>query len=235
MRPRDRSPVMYQRWRNLLFLHWSIDPAVIQATLPKGLFVDTFKERAYLGVVPFFMERVRPRFCPPFPGMSDFLELNMRTYVLDEIGNPGVWFYSLDANQRLAVKIAQTFFSLPYVHAAMSARVERDNSIVLKSARKAQLPQVFHYKQLEALPGSKPGTLQFFLAERYLLFSHNKSRGTLSTGRVHHQPYPLFSAELRSYSTDLFGLNGFSAPETDPEHVMVSPGVEVEIFGLQST
>lgn len=233
-RPQGRAPVMYQSWQHLLFLHWSVDPAIIQATLPPGLFVDTFQDLAYLGVVPFFMRGVRPRFCPAVPGMSNFLELNLRTYVLDAEGNPGVWFYSLDANHRIAVKIAQTFFSLPYVYANMSGTLGADESVIFKSARSGQLQQVFHYKPLESLPASVVGTLQFFVAERYLLFAYNKHTGRLFTGQVHHLPYQLFAAEVQSLSTDLFALNGFGSPDPTPVHAMVSPGVNVEIFGLQA-
>ncbi len=84
---------MYQKWRELLFVHWTFDPDEIQATLPPGLRVDTFEGRAYVGVVPFYMRDIRPRFCPPLPWISDFLELNLRTYVFEESsGTPGVWF-----------------------------------------------------------------------------------------------------------------------------------------------
>ena len=112
---------MYQRWDDLLFLHWSYDPLAIQRTLPRGLTVDTFEGKAYIGIVPFFMRDVRPSFCPRLPGISDFLELNVRTYVYDEHGVPGVWFYSLDANQWLAVRAARRFFCLPYFDSKMKA------------------------------------------------------------------------------------------------------------------
>ena len=120
-RPKDRKPVMYQRWDDLLFLHWSYNPLAIQRTLPRGLTVDTFEGKAYIGIVPFFMRGVRPSFCPRLPGLSDFLELNVRTYVFDEDGIPGVWFYSLDANQWLAVRAARRFFFLPYFDCKMKA------------------------------------------------------------------------------------------------------------------
>jgi hypothetical protein len=76
-----------QRWSELLFAHWKIDAPTVQATLPRGLFVDTFAGDAYIGVVPFFMQRVRPAWLPPLPWISWFLELNVRTYVHDENGN----------------------------------------------------------------------------------------------------------------------------------------------------
>lgn len=135
--------VMRQRWRDLLFLHWEVDPGVIAATLPAGLGVDTFRGKAYLGVVPFLMEGVRPAGLPAVPGLSNFGELNLRTYVvgpgpegqivsgnagggLSGGGNvsggggvPGVWFYSLDAHQRNAVWLARRFFALAYHYAAI--------------------------------------------------------------------------------------------------------------------
>jgi hypothetical protein len=87
--------------------------AAIQATLPEGLFVDTFGGTAYLGIVPFFMRNIRPRCLPAVPGISNFMELNLRTCVFDRSGVPGVWFYSLDANQWLAVRIAPDFSICP--------------------------------------------------------------------------------------------------------------------------
>ena len=96
-------PVMRQRWSGLLFLHWPVEISLIQKRLPPGLHVDTFDGQAWLGVVPFFMQRVRPIGLPPVPWLSWFLELNVRTYVHDDAGNPGVWFFSLDCDQPVAV------------------------------------------------------------------------------------------------------------------------------------
>ncbi|MFG0295490.1 MAG: YqjF family protein, partial [Maioricimonas sp. JB045] len=107
-------PVMYQSWQELLFLHWRIDTDIIQRTLPAGLHVDTCDGAAWLGVVPFLMRNIRPWWFCSVPGISNFLELNLRTYVCDDAGRPGVWFYSLDASQPLAVWAARTFFHLPY-------------------------------------------------------------------------------------------------------------------------
>jgi len=113
------KPVIYQTWSDLLFLHWEWDPAEIQATLPPGLYVDTYGEKAYVGVIPFRMTDVRASFLPEIPGVTNFLELNVRTYVHDRDGRPGVWFYSLDLNHGLGVLLAKTFFSLPYHNATM--------------------------------------------------------------------------------------------------------------------
>ena len=106
--------MMHHAWRDLLFLHWRVDPERIQRTLPPGLTVDVFDGAAYVGIVPFFMCDIRPRGLPAMPGLSNFMELNVRTYVHDAQGTPGVWFYSLDCNSRLTVWGARRFFHLPY-------------------------------------------------------------------------------------------------------------------------
>ena len=230
-KPADRSPVMFQRWAHLLFLHWRVDPDMIQATLPPGLFVDTYDKEAWLGIVPFFMEGLRPRFCPAVPGISNFLELNLRTYVHDSHGRPGVWFYSLDANQALAVKIAQTVFSLPYRHAKMEAKT--DMPIELHSTRTGQPRQTFIYEPGEPIGHSEPGSLEFFLVERYLLFSYRAASQKLFMGRIHHEPYALHKPEVSAYSRDLFRLNGFEDPERGHDHALLSTGVDVSVYGLE--
>ncbi len=186
-RPSARA-VMEMQWRDLLFLHWEYPVAVIQATLPAGLQVDTFGGKAYLGVVPFFMRNVRPRFVPSVPRLSHFMELNLRTYVHDEAGVPGVWFYSLDANQPLAVKIARRFFHLPYEHAVMESSRTKAGAIRYRSLRAgAATPTVFEYAAGDVLPEAAPGSLEFFLVERYRLYASAKGRlrrGAVSIRRI---------------------------------------------------
>lgn len=224
-------PAMFQRWDELVFLHWQWDPAEIQATLPPGLFVDTFEHQAWLGVVPFFMRRVRPRGLPCLPWISDFLELNLRTYVFDEEGRAGVWFYSLDCNQPLAVWTARTFFHLPYEHARMAAEGPGDDWVRYHSQRSHDdQDSEFVYRVSRDTRLAGPGSLEFFLAERYLLFT--KTPNGLRAGQVHHRPYPLGDVELAAWDDRVIALNGFTSAGRPPDHVIGSPGVAVEIFGL---
>jgi len=223
---------MYQRWENLLFLHWRWDAAEIQRTLPPGLFVDTFQSEAWLAIVPFFMRGIRPRFFPAVPGISDFLELNVRTYVHDAQGRPGVWFYSLDCNQSLAVWTARTFFHLPYQHAAMSAH-SLDGCIDYTCQRRGDSNgSRFRYRIHSQAHLAEPGTLEFFLAERYLLFSQSP-RG-IRCGQVHHTPYPLATATLESWDVNSLLQAGFASPARPPDHVIASAGVDVRVFPLTS-
>src|SRR5271165_4837799 len=131
--PLGQSPVMFQRWFHLLLLHWPVEPESVP--LPPGLQVDTFAGKGWIGIVPFFMRGVRPAGLPSIGGLSNFLELNLRTYVLDRDGRPGIWFYSLDANQPLAVWIARLCFALPYQHAAMRTDIDDGGEIAYSSVR----------------------------------------------------------------------------------------------------
>lgn len=225
--------VMHQRWENLLFLHWSFEPEVIQATLPKGLHVDVWDGRAWVGVVPFEMRGIRLRFLPAVPGVSDFLELNLRTYVHDDEGVPGVWFYSLDCDQALAVWTARSLFHLPYQHARMSLHKSADGVLRYHSQRRGDAVQsVFEYQFDGAARHAQPGTLEYFLAERYLLYA--QTPGGLRRGRVHHTPYPLVDARVGRWDTRLFPLAGLPEPQGAPEHVLGSRGVRVRVWGLES-
>ncbi|MGH7826304.1 MAG: YqjF family protein [Candidatus Binatia bacterium] len=237
---RDRplgSPVMFQKWRDLLFLHWAYDVTAIQRTLPAGLYVDTFHGKAYLGIVPFFIRDVRPRFFPTFPGVSDFLELNFRTYVYDDRGIPGIWFYSLDANQWLAVQAARILFHLPYYYAAMQAETNSERKAIRYSSHRHGSPRRletgFVYRSLSNRRQAEIGTLGFFLIERYVLFAYTEKNRRLYSGRVWHLPYPLEDADVGEWDANLFALDGFSPPESNPDHIIMSPGVDVDVFRLE--
>lgn len=232
LRERPAQPfVMRQRWQDLLFLHWRCDPDVVQATLPPGLHVDTFDGCAWVAIVPFLMRRIRPRFCPRVPGISDFLEMNLRTYVHDDQGRPGVWFYSLECDLPLAVWIGRTLFHLPYQHADMSITRATDDTIRYTSQRRGDSRvSEFIYRLEKETRHAGEGSLEFFLAERYLLYA-NSPHG-LRTGRVHHTPYPLCAVALGGWDTRIFELNGLPAPQTPPDHVIGSPGVDVSVYPL---
>ena len=224
--------VMYQRWEELLFLHWPVEPQVVAKVLPPGLGVDTYKGKAWLGVVPFSMRGVRPRFLPAVPGLSSFPELNLRTYVVDELRRPGVWFYSLDTPKHLPNWIARTFFHLNY----RFARIQVEDKGGSRSYRSElwmgtdwDVPQEYEWERIGEPFTAEPGSLDFFLAERYRLFAYDDAKAQLMTGQVHHQAYPLQEVNLKRYSKRIFTLNGLSKPDSLPVSLLASSGVNVEI------
>ncbi len=228
----DSAVVMQQDWGHLLFHHWEYDPDEIQKRLPNGVYVDTYGGKAYLGVVPFFMEKVRPSFCPSIPRLSWFQELNLRTYAHDKHGRPGVWFFTLDCNQWLAVKLARTLFHLDYNHAKMSAKMASDK-VIYKAIRKGDdIEQVFHYPYtLQAQQIAQPDTLDFFLLERYRLFSQ-RNNGNLYEGLVHHTPYVYQHLRIQPQPTRLFSLCGFDEPSSAPLSSIAADRVSVKIHPL---
>lgn len=229
-RPSGR-PAGFQRWLTLLFLHWEVDPAVIQRTLPAGLMVDTYDGRAFIGVVPFTMRDVAPRWSPSVPGISHFHELNVRTYVVRD-GVPGVWFHSLDAASTVAVLIARLHWKLPYHRASM--RLEQDGDLVTyESRRHFPGPKPGHfsgrYRIGAALRPPEPGSLQHFLVERYVLFA--AKAGRLQLGRVHHRPYPLHEVTLEHWEEDVIAAQGIERGDEAPM-ALFSHGVDVDVYAL---
>ena len=226
---------MHQNWRDLLFLHWKLEPEVIQQTLPPGLYVDTFDEKAWIGLVPFLMRDIRPPKLFSFPPISNFLEMNVRTYVYDEKGRPGVWFYSLDANQPLAVFVAQNFFHLPYLWADMSE--SRTEGFIHYRCHRKKTPEeevtTIVYAGEDKLPAPKPGSLEYFLVERYLLFAYREKNEKLYTGRVYHEPYGIQSADVPQVVPSVMTQAGFDLESRTPDHALFSPGVDVDLFPLE--
>ncbi len=216
-----------QNWRVLAFLHWEVDAEVLSAHLPAGLTLDTFEGRAFLGIVPFAMEAVRPSWSPVG---FDFLETNVRTYVHRDGRDPAVFFFSLEAASWLAVKAARVGWALPYHHARMEL-AQIDDRVAYSSIRRSNGAMIQVEWEIGAARGpSVPGTLEHFLLERYLLYS--VKAGKLLKGQVHHSPYPVHSARVLSCEQSLLcaaGLPGTGPPDL----VHYSPGVDVEVFALR--
>ena len=207
---------MYQNWGKLLFMHWPVDEEVLAPLIPSQLSVDTFEGKAWIGVVPFTMWGIRASFLPPIPGTSAFHELNVRTYVHHR-GVPGVWFFSLDAANRLAVWGARTFYHLPYFNARMTLKQQR-NQIDYGSTRIDDRGAPAEFRATwtigEALPRSDPGSLEFFLTERYCLYALHRDR--VFRSRIFHQPWPLQAATLDSSQSTMISSLGIQQPETGP-------------------
>jgi uncharacterized protein YqjF (DUF2071 family) len=203
------SWAMAQTWEQLLFAHWSVPPE--QLSVRAGLKLDTFEGSAWLGVTPFRLTGLRLRGTLPVPGISSFLELNVRTYVTAG-GKPGIWFFSLDASSRLAVEAARRAYRLPYHEARISAE-ERGELVDYRCARRgSERPYVFEgrYRLTGAPAPPKPGTLVHFLTERYCLYAEHE--GELYRAEIHHPPWPLAPAEaeiqLNTMPPDGISLRG---------------------------
>lgn len=209
--------------------------AEIQAILPQGLTVQTYDGDAWLAVVPFSMEKVRPWWSPPVPGISWFLETNVRTYVQHDNGQTGVWFPSLDANHRLAVTIAKRFWHLNYRSAQI--QLEQSKLVTRYSGQCRNIDAKYEIKCRPApsstLKSAAAGSLEHFLLERYHLFAR-KPDGSFLIGQVHHAPYQYQDIELLECQQTLTHSHGLPIPQTrHPDHAAYSPGVSVEVSPLE--
>ncbi len=247
---------MHQSWGKLLFIHWAIDAEVLRPLIPAQLSIDTFDGKAWIGVVPFTMWGIRASFLPPIPGTSAFHELNVRTYVHYD-GVPGVWFFSLDATNSLAVWGARTFYHLPYFNAAMKLR-QTSNRIDYSSARRDELNYAkffaadrdgfaadFDSDRFRNLPRAElnvswttgearaesiSGSLEFFLTERYCLYAFH--RGRIYRSRIFHQPWPLQSATVDSLESTMIESLGIPQPEGQPL-LHYAESIAVDIWPLR--
>ena len=218
----------YQNWRSLLFMHWPVPVETMRSLVPKALDLDLFEGTAYVGVVPFSMEGVRPRWWPPTFAFR-FLETNVRTYVSYR-GRPGVYFFSLEAASRIAVWTARSFWSLPYFHAQMSLTKTGDEVLYTSRRRSGEVHHV-RCRLGELLGPSQPETLEFFFLERYLLFAER--RGRIYEGQVYHTPYPAQAADVLELEDQLLEAAGFGRCPGPPLYTHYAEGVDVEIFDLK--
>lgn len=213
--------IMAQSWHDLLFAHWPIPEAEMRDRVPRQLELDTFDGWAWVGVVPFRMSGVRPRWMPSLPWLSAFPELNVRTYVTGPAGGetrPGVYFFSLEAANPVAVRAARNLFKLPYFDARMSL-IETEHAIRYRSRRthRGAPPADFAatYRPISHRYRSTPDSLDHWLTERYCLYTLDRA-GRVLRGEIHHEPWPLQLAEAAIATNTMAAASGIELPSMMP-------------------
>lgn len=207
--------IMTQTWHDLLFAHWRIDAEMLRARVPRALELDLYAEDAWVGIVPFHMTNVAPRAVPSIPWVSAFPELNVRTYVrVDD--KPGVYFFSLDAGNPLAVGAARALFHLPYHTADMTVDVT-GNRVKYRSERRSDSRAVFEaeYRPRGAAAPPAAGSLEEFLTERYCLYAVDSNDGVHRL-EIHHPPWPLQPAEAHIATNGMAEAAGLRLPPASP-------------------
>ncbi|HEX4204725.1 MAG TPA: DUF2071 domain-containing protein [Ktedonobacteraceae bacterium] len=215
--PLPRDPwIMTQQWHELIFAHWPVPLDMLRPLIPPLLDIDTFDDMAWIGVVPFHMSHVSPRGVPPVQGVSRFAELNVRTYVSVH-GIPGVFFFCLDASNPIAVNIARRFFHLPYFNAIMTHPRERATTYYRSHrTHRGASPADFvaAYRPIAPVFTAQPGTLEYWLTERYSLYT--VFREALYRGDIQHRPWPLQPAEMEIERNTMAAAHGITLPDTQP-------------------
>jgi uncharacterized protein YqjF (DUF2071 family) len=222
--PELRRPrILRQRWLDLTFLHWAVDPAEVARFFPPRTEPDTFEGRTYVGLVPFRMADTGLPHGPTVPHLGSFLETNVRLYSIDTTGRRGVVFLSLDANRLAVVAAARTAFGLPYRWAKMTHTRDGTHHTYTSTLR---WPGVHASATIAVELGTRlePGPLEHFLTARWGL--HVERLGRTWYLPNHHPPWILHTANVTSLNADaLLRTVGLVAPDRPPDHVAFSAGV----------
>ena len=210
---------MDQCWEDLLLLHWPVDESLIKKSLPPDLEVDLCEGQSWVSVVGFKLTGLR---ISPFRWLSwpGFWEINLRTYVRDKFGNKGIWFYSLDSSDELAVVGARMLYGLPYNYARTQGTSHK-SKISFSSSRN------FHHQSADAefegtfstvkkKPRHVHSKLDCFLLDRYRFWSRRKFSHTSGSAQVKHIPYDADYTLHAEYKGELFSSQGFDEPNSKP-------------------
>lgn len=246
---RIRRPVMIQGWNNLAAIHWRYRPDEVQVLLPDGFTVDTFDGSAWVGLIPFQMNRIRVPGLRPFGRWSTFPETNVRTYIVDPDGRRGVWFLSLDINRLVPTMVARITYRLPYCWSSMrigsvSASDSPSSPNVLSDSPDGRYEEtMWTYESRRRWPKGDAASLvsvrvgrrldpeeltdlDHFLSARWALGT--RLAGRIMWAKVAHPAWSLHEAKVVTCDESLLLASGLSSPLGD--HVVRwSPGVEVAI------
>lgn len=215
--PADRPWSIAMSWHDLLFAHWPVPVADLRPLVPEAFEIDTFDGQAWIAVVPFHMTAIRHRLLPALPGFSAFPELNVRTYVRARDGRspPGVYFFSLDAAHLVAVLVARATFHLNYRWAQMSSRETGGWIHYTCQRRDGRAAFRGRYRPIGPPQPARQGELDWFLTERYALYTTNP-RGRPCVGEIDHPPWPLQLAEAEFETQTMLAAAGVTLPAHPP-------------------
>ncbi len=213
---------MRMNWHDLLFAHWRVEVSALRGLIPPGLDIDTYDGSAWIGIVPFRMTGVAPRHLPSLPFISSFPELNVRTYVSID-GKPGVWFFCLEASNRIAVRAARKLFYLPYMDAKIEMRnhgelgvgkwIEYSSNRTHRGEQAAKFEA--DYRPIGPAFQPDPGSLEQFLTSRYCLYTAN-ANNEIFRGEIDHDPWELREAQAIIKQNTMTEWLGIDLPDEPP-------------------
>lgn len=222
--PFPQSPWnFYQEWNRTVFLHWKVDALILSKFLPTDLEIDLFQGQAWVSVVAFTMEKIRPRYLPYIPWISNFDEINIRTYVKKE-GKVGVHFLNIEAGNRLSAVISNGISQLPYRYSKMQ---RTDFAFHAENKVFGDLFDI-QYHIGDQLVNKSP--IDEWLTERYALFQHTEKK--MNTFEIHHLPWSIYHLSIKKLDIQYSRFAGLIAGEPDLFHY--SPGVQVLAWGKKS-
>jgi uncharacterized protein YqjF (DUF2071 family) len=229
--PLPGRAVLRQRWTELAYFHWPYEPSVVQRLLPEGVRIDTFDGAAWVGLIPFVMRDVRLGPTPAVPYLGTFVEINVRTYVVDPLGRRSVWFFSLDVPRSVIVGVARSVFALPYCWSHTDYRADgaqRNYAMSRRWPRRTRPTAEIEFTIGD--PISDVADVDHFLTARWALLTSR--RGRLLYGRVDHPRWPLHEIDAYRLHQDVVEAAGLPSPHGDPR-TACAPAVDVQVGWLE--
>lgn len=206
----------YQEWNNVIFLHWQVEIEELRKFVPDNLEIDFFNQKPWVSLVAFTMEKIRPKYLPSFAPISNFDEINIRTYVRKN-NKSGVYFLSIEGGTKISCKISKSLSELPYRFSKMTRQ---------KNTYKSY-NQIFKDNlYLEFSKGTllkKKTDFEEWVTERYALFQD--SGDTINSFEIHHIEWPLYDIEIEQINVDYPRFSGML--NNSPVYKHYSPGVQV--------
>ena len=221
--------VLHQRWDELAYFHWSYEPEVVQRLLPDGVRVDSFDGRSWVGLIPFEMRRVQLGPTPPIPYLSHFIEINVRTYVVDAQGRRAIWFFSLDVPRIAIVAVARSVFSLPYCWAHATHHVDGARhryTMARRRPHRDRATATIDFDVGDRIADDEIEPLDHFLSARWALLTSRRRR--LLYGAVVHERWPLHRVDRFEVQGTALEAAGLPTPIGSPR-ALYSPGVAVDL------
>jgi uncharacterized protein YqjF (DUF2071 family) len=211
----------YQEWNNAIFLHFQVDIEELKKLVPKQLEIDTFEGKAYISIVPFTMEKIRQRNFPAFPTISNFHEINIRTYVKYK-NKTGVYFLSIEGAKKSSCFVAKSLSELPYRYSKM------ERSSTAYSSKNAEFKDSLSFKYKLGPQSKSKSNLELWLTERYALFQETKD--SINQFEIHHLEWTTNQIEIQDLKLNYARFNKLI--QTIPTLVQYSPGVQVIAWSI---
>ncbi len=177
----------YQEWNRAIFLHYQVDLNELEKFIPNELEIDLIDGKPWVSVVAFTMEKIRPKNVPYFPPISNFDEINIRTYVTSN-NKSGVYFLSIEGGKSLSCKIAKTISELPY----RFSKIKRTNQKY--ESKNSEFNDALNIEFTIGQELTQKTSLDKWLTERYALFQDTAK--SINEFEIHHLEWPINEIHL---------------------------------------
>ncbi|HLV13753.1 MAG TPA: DUF2071 domain-containing protein [Xanthomarina sp.] len=210
----------YQEWNNAIFLHWQVELSELKKFVPKELEIDLFEEKPWVSVVAFTMEKIRLKNLPTFPPISDFDEINIRTYVKSN-NKTGVYFLSMEGGNSLSCKVAKGISELPYRFSNIKRSKNKYES------NNSQFNDKLNIQFVIGKEVTEKTKLEKWLTERYALFQDTEK--SINKFEIHHVEWPINEIKLKNLEINYSKFDKLI--KNEPNIIQYSKGVKVLAWG----